>query len=355
MDLQDRESIRREAAQAMAGASQDPRRLSLVYGGVLLGSSLLITVVNFFLAQAVSGAGGLSGLGTRAILETVQSLLQISGALLMPVWEIGFLYAMVQVVRGNSPRSGEMLRGFHRLGSICSMLLLQGLLLGAVGMLIFNFSSMVFMMTPLSIPFQKAMEPMLGQGSVLNPALLDQGMLEGAMKALIPMLILFGVIYLAAAIPILYRLRLAQYLVMEDPKIGGLGALTLSNRMMKGHCKELFRLDLGFWWYYLLQTFLILLCYGDGLLRYLGVSLPIGPQISYFLFYGAYLVLELGVIWGFRTQVECTYGVFYDRLRGRPQAPKGQVLGNIFDLAAQQLREEREQLPREEEKEDKPQ
>lgn len=43
-----------------------------------------------------------------------------------------------------------------------------------------------------------------------------------------------------------YRYRLAPYVIVDDPKIGGLEAITRSKQLMQGHKMELFVLDLSF-------------------------------------------------------------------------------------------------------------
>lgn len=53
----------------------------------------------------------------------------------------------------------------------------------------------------------------------------------------------------------MYRYRLAQYVLVDNPQIGGLGAITRSKELMMGHKMELFVLDLSFLGWLILVPF----------------------------------------------------------------------------------------------------
>ena len=61
--------------------------------------------------------------------------------------------------------------------------------------------------------------------------------------------------------PVLYLLRFTDYIIMDQPEIGALYALTTSVRMTRSHLKELLMLDLRFWWYYLLELLVAVVSY----------------------------------------------------------------------------------------------
>ena len=119
MDIKNSRDMRKQAKDALASASYNPRKLALIHGGVMLGISLLITLVNFLLSKQIDSATGLSGLGTRTTLGTIQSILQIANTVLMPFWEIGFLAAAVNMVRKEQTGPRTLLSGFHRLALFC--------------------------------------------------------------------------------------------------------------------------------------------------------------------------------------------------------------------------------------------
>ena len=59
---------------AAAAVEREPktRELVLIYAGVLIAASLLVTALNFCLDEAMSSLGGLSNIGARSLLSTVQ-------------------------------------------------------------------------------------------------------------------------------------------------------------------------------------------------------------------------------------------------------------------------------------------
>ena len=90
--------------------------------------------------------------------------------------------------------------------------------------------------------------------------------------------------------------------------------MSKSNRIMRRNCWKLFRLDLDFWWFYALQILVTVLCYGDLLVEWLGIPLPIDKDVRFFLFYIVYALCQLALYtyaWG---RVQTTYGVAYDVL-----------------------------------------
>ena len=85
--------------------------------------------------------------------------------------------------------------------------------------------------------------------------------------------------------------------------------------MTHGRRLDIFKLDLSFWWFYVLDGLTLALCYGDLILGLMGISLPISADVSYFLFYVLYLAAQLGLYVFARNRVECTYAAGYDALR----------------------------------------
>jgi hypothetical protein len=77
----------------------------------------------------------------------------------------------------------------------------------------------------------------------------------------------------------------------------------------------MFRLDLSFWWYYLLHALLVAICYGDQLLPVLGIQLPWSKNVGFFLFYVVSLLCQLALYVAARNKVEATYVLAYDALR----------------------------------------
>ena len=128
---------------------------------------------------------------------------------------------------------------------------------------------------------------------------------------------IFAVLYGVLMIPLLYRFRMAEFVIMDIPKTGALAAMGKSNKIMRRNCWKLFRLDLSFWWFYGLRVILTAICYGDLLVDKLGISLPFGEDAQFFLFYFVYALCQLALdvyAWG---RIQTTYAVAYDTLLAR--------------------------------------
>ena len=110
---------------------------------------------------------------------------------------------------------------------------------------------------------------------------------------------------------------MAQLCLLDDPAAGGLKAMLTSNRLMKGNCLALLRLDLHFWWYALAQVALSAISYGDVLLPALGIRLPMSATVAYFVFYALALGLQLWLYTRVNNRIFTTYAHAYLELLPR--------------------------------------
>lgn len=322
MNIFDGQSLKKTAASRLSDAAYDPRRLAVIHTGVSLGAALLVAAVSFILEQKIGTTGGLSGIGLRSVLTTAQSFLQLILTLLTPFWEIGMVFAAIRLVRGLSPRPDSLTAGFRRFGPVLRLKLLQLLLCSVLAMPCMYLSAGIFSMTPLSADFQAIMLPFLEKAMATGETTqLDAAMIETIMQTMRPLIPIFIAVFLGALLPLMYRLRLAEYVLMDDAPCGALYALTASWKMTRGRAMALFRLDLSFWWFYALQALTLVLAYGDVLLSRMGVALPIGENGAYFLFYGLYAIAELALFWRFGSYLHTTYAAAYEALRNQLQIP----------------------------------
>ena len=239
----------------------------------------------------------------------------------LPFWNLGYTSVVLKLSRGEAAAEKDLLGGFHRFGPGLRLILLRQVIGFAVAFAAAQVASIAFSMTPWAIPFYEQMELSLS-------GTMDEAAMAALTEASIPLMIIAGVLYLIAMIPVTYRLRMAEFRLMDEPKCGALLALFQSIRMMKGNCMALFKLDLHFWWYYLLNLLVTLLCYCDMLLPMVGVTLPIDPEVSFILFYVLAQGAQVLLYWRCRNLVECTYVVAYDLLRTTP-APQPQPPKNV--------------------------
>lgn len=311
MAFRDRRGLKETAQQWLETAAFDPRKLMLVYAGVSAGLMLLVTGLNFLLTEQISGTGGLGGLGTRAMLETVMEVLRLAVNLLLPFWNMGYLYCTLKIVRGQTFDLKDLLAGFRNFGPVLRLTFLYSLQFLMLGILWFYPSVLLYSVTPLSAPLMELMEPFVQSGTEV---VLDDAIMLAAAEAMIPLFVLYGVIFLIAAAPRFYNYRMAFFALMDDPKAGARMALGRSTMMMRGKRLDLFKLDASFWWFYVLDGLTLVLCFGDLVLGMLGITLPISADVSYFLFYVLSLGTQLGLYVWARNGVECTYAAGYDAI-----------------------------------------
>lgn len=316
MAISDRKALKQRAHNALENASYDPTRIVLIHTGAVAAVTLLCAAISFLIQDGISGTGGLGGIGMRAMLSTVGSVLQNITNLVLPFWSFGYLVFILKVLRREQIRPATLLEGFRHLFPILRLLLIRGLLFFAIAFLCLYPSVILFSLTPLAQPLEALMAPMVNMTTEAEITVyLDDATLTAMTNAMIPMLIIYALLYLAVCVPVAYRLRFADYALLDNPRAGAIYALRTSAKLLHKNSLNLFKLDLSFWWYFLIEAALILVCYGDMLLSMLGISLPFGSTTAFFLFYVLYFIGQL-VFYAFaRNQVEATYGAAYEQLR----------------------------------------
>lgn len=312
MNFRDRRGLMAAADHSLAHTTSDPRSLILIFMGVTAGVLLLVAGASFVLQSQIEGTGGLSGMAMRSMLETAIEVLQLGINLLLPFWTLGYLSCILKLTRGRNFEISNLLDGFRCFGPMLRLTLLRGGYLMLMAILCIYPSVMIFLWTPLSGNFQAIVEPLINQNT--GEILLDEATLSVATDAMIPMFLIYGVILVLVAGPKFYSFRMADYCLLDNPKAGALAAIRRSSAMLSKNRLELLKLDLRFWWFYLLDGICVALCYSDIILNLLGIQLPFSPEVSYFLFYGLYLIAQLGLHYWARNRVECTYAAGYDCL-----------------------------------------
>ncbi len=305
-------ALQRQAEDALRSATYNPKKLALLHTAVALGSSLLVTIINFFLSRQIADTGGLAGLGLRSTLSTVQSVLEFVVMFALPFWEIGLIFAALGWSRKEHTGPGTLLQGFYRFRSVFGLNLLRILLLFVIGFPIFYFITALYMFTPLSEPLWELLEPIANSNMTPQEveAFLTPEMLQAMMRASVPMLIMFGIVYAVVAIFLFYRLRFAEYALS-----GGMGAFKSLWHSVRLTAKKrsigLLKTDLHFWWYYLALAFLSVLSFADVFLIRLGVSLPLSADAASILFCLVAGLCQVAFCWQYQATVSTTYALLY--------------------------------------------
>lgn len=286
---------------------QNARQLVLIHSGLVVVLSLITSGLNIYLDEQIGSTGGLGGLGTRSMLQTLQTMLQYGTSLFSPFWSAGFTMVTMIWASDRRPDQKDLLYGFRRFTSVLSYELLLGLMTFFLMMGTGYISGLLFSLTPYSDALFELITPFVESGIIdLSQIPMDQ-----LLSAYTPFMLMWMAVFIPAIIIFLYNRRLSIYLILDHPQMGALRAMATSTAFMRGRKRQLFKLDLSFWWYYLLEFILVLVCYLDVILPLLGVSLPFNATIGYFVFLALYGVLQLGLHLWKKAEIGVTYALAY--------------------------------------------
>lgn len=313
MDISDRNSLIIEAKRRLEHTECDPKRLAMIYAGVTALVLALASAVTWWLQNQIGSTGGLQGIGMRSILETASTVLQIGSTALLPFWTMGYVFCILGIVRGNRMEPKDLLGGFRRFFPLLRLNLYRVLKYLLIGILSFYPSIMIYLATPLAQPVYDILEPFMHNAVDATQviAMMDPSTAAALTEAMIPWIAVYGVVFLLLAAPLYYRLRFADYLMLDNPKLSAIQAVRLSTILTLRKRMQLFLLDLRFWWFYLGLGLSMAVCYAPLMLGWFGITMPMWADYAC---YGGYLVLQFGIIVAAQNQVEATWAVAYETL-----------------------------------------
>lgn len=334
MNIRTRRELKTFAAQRLTHAPQE-KKIVAIYSGLALAVTAFSLILSYVLDLRISQSGGLSNMGSRAVLSAIQMMLPLAQSVILTCLEVGYLSTMLRIARGQYASPNGLRLGFDRFWVLLRASIFQGLVYSGIGFLCIYLSTYIFLLTPLSSEAMEILMPLVSDTTILSSGtglVLEDAVYAQLLSAMTPMVILCGVIYAIAALPVLYGYRMVNFLIIDKPAMGAMRALKESRRIMKHNRVALFRLDLSLWPYYLALLVATLLGYGDQILPMLGIPLPISGEAAYFLSYAIYLAAQFAVFYFLRNPLEVSYALAYDSIK--PEEPKneGVVLGNIFQM-----------------------
>lgn len=323
MSIPSAKYLKKKASNRLQSGN-DPKKVVLVYGGIVALSSLVVTVVQDLLDSQISQTGGIQNIGTRSMLTTADTVLTIAQLLLVMCLTLGYTGSMLRIARGQYASPNSLKAGGERIWVLLRTRLLQMLIMTAAAFALCFLVVNVCLLTPLSNRVIAVMD------TVPAEELLSNGLaLIALYSAMLPIIL----IYLVALVPLLWYFsctyRMVDYLLIDRPQLGAFGVLRESRRMMQGNMKMMLRVDLSFWWYYLLQALVSVLVYLNMVLAPFAIGLP--PEVLYWGTVVLYLAADFALRYFFSNKVAVTYALFYDSLCSK-QEQSGAVLGNIFQM-----------------------
>ena len=316
MTIRDRKQLKQTAGRRVAAAGYPPRKLILIHSGLLLGLSLLITLCDYVITwQLNAHSGGLSGIQLRSVLETVPNVLSVLYNILAPFWTMGLIYAALRLARGKAAWPGALLEGFRRKGPVIRILLLQILIYGLITLAaIYAAWTLYVMLIPAGRAFSEALLQLIASGVTSSAELMEQipePVMERVMRGYLPF---FAVCELVLLIPTLYRLRLANYMLMDETPLTPWQAIRTSGKVMRRKGFQMFLLDLSYWWYYLIPAVLTLPAYADVILEKLQISVPVDSAVLYIGGSVVYTVLTFLFQYLAKPRAVTAYALAYDAL-----------------------------------------
>ena len=323
MSIPSAKYLKKKASNRLQSGN-DPKKVVLVYAGIVALSSLVVTVVQDLLDSQISQTRGIQNIGTRSMLTTADTVLTIAQLLLVMCLTLGYTGSMLRIARGQYASPNSLKAGGERIWVLLRTRLLQMLIMTAAAFALCFLVVNVCLLTPLSNRMIAVM------GTVSAEELLSNGLaLIALYSAMLPIML----IYLVALVPLLWYFsctyRMVDYLLIDRPQLGAFGVLRESRRMMQGNMKMMLRVDLSFWWYYLLQALVSVLVYLNMVLAPFAIGLP--PEVLYWGTVVLYLAADFALRYFFSNKVAVTYALFYDSLCPK-QEQSGAVLGNIFQM-----------------------
>lgn len=299
----------RSAAKESLAAAHKPGQVILLHTGAMVLLSLLLTLADHLLDLQIATTGGLSGLGARAILSTVQYILRLLPIVLLPFWQIGYTYYTLRLARRQEAGRGDLLEGFRRFGPVLRLKLLTTMLFVGLSIACSYVASFIFAATPWAFSLMTELEAIMSQE--LSDATLAEAIMSVNPDTVLPLMIIFGICFLVGNVFLFYRIRLAEIWLMDHPGGGALMALLHSHRLMRGECIGMLKIDLSFWWFFILEVLVSILGMGDTILNHLGVSMSTDAFVTYLIFFSLYLWAQLMLYWWKKNDVSVTYAHAY--------------------------------------------
>lgn len=312
--MQSFSQIKQQARKALETPQPAPGKITAIHSGVIVGAAVILTVLQFLLTLP-SPAGGLSNMGASAFWETLQTLLSLANTLILPFWQAGLVFCAILWARGQSAQPRELSQGLRRCAPMLRLYLLKGILLLPLLMVSGYVASFLFVLTPLSQNLTGILEPLM---SAEDPLTALSGIPTAQLfEATLPLFVLMGILMCVLFVAVMYRCRLADYLILSGTTNSALMALGLSRQLLRGHVMEMLRLDLSFWWFYGASLVLNLLMFLPAFV------LPESQAILSLVCYGVYLAGTFLLYWKTRAQVETVYALYFlEKLPSIPENTK---------------------------------
>lgn len=334
MNVLHRTNLKKRAAMTLRH-SPGFRRQVLIHSAVSFGAVFAVMLIQVLLDMVTVKKTGLSGMETRAFLTTIESTLSVIVNVLQPFWSVGIFYCAIRAVRRQIPENRDLTQGFRRWGVVLRYhILLIGLCIIVMSALTnVMMVSMMFVSPIYTVLYpmpenidvagleEKMMEMMTSTSA--DPMEMLQIIPKELFYYVLPLSILFAIAACVVIVHLYYRIRFSEYILMDGQDARARKAIFGCNRMTKGYKMELFKLDLSFWWYYLLQMLAVSIGDVPLICQMLGVNLPVADAVARLVCVGVSCLASILLTWSLGTRVHLTHACAYDMLRQRMEQENG--------------------------------
>ena len=307
MELLDSRRLKNAASESISKAACDPKKLVAFHTAAMLLLSLAAWAIDLVLQERIGNTGGLDGVGLRSVLETVQTVLQQAQVIVLPIWQMGLVFAVLKIARGEKAAVADLTEGFRRFFPVLRLKILKGLVLLGVIFAAGYVSSFVVMMLPQA---ESVMELMLSDLTQIS----EEAFFAQMSQIAVPMMVITTVLSLLLYVPFFYRFRMAEYVLLDNPGCRARQAMRSSRALMKGNVWAWIRLDLSFWWFWLLTVLVSALGWADMILPAAGFELPWTENVSYFAAFLLAATAQLALYYFCKAKVDVTYAHAYMEL-----------------------------------------
>lgn len=317
MVIQNYRDIRSRASSVLDFTPWDIKKTAFVFAAVPTAITIILSAIDLLLGS-LSTAGGLAGLQDYRLLSTVSSTLWMAAQIFSLLWTPGILYCGLMVLRQQDPYPQGLLRGFRKWPALLRyfvLIFLYVIVISFALLMAVSFIATPFMMSALSSlgELPQTQSEMLEYMETVPAAQMD--------KIMLPVVTVFSVLLFGILLVLSYRVMPGQWLILDEERIGARQALRFSFQLTKGSCWQLFRLDLSFWWYYLLLA--LALCIPQ--LEFLPIFRSWNYNVTYFVLNVAQSVAVFGVYILGIMKLNVAKAVAYDHLRTAIQTDAPQL------------------------------
>ena len=293
MDISQRKYLAGEALQTSGAHSA-----VWLHSCVTVFGAAAVSLIGWLLS-VMAPEGGIGNLGTHSILATVPAVVMLLAVVLLPFWNAGLVNTAMQISQRNHSGYAGLTEGFRRGLPLLSTLIFRGV----------QYLIPVIPCAYTCYSFYLSAQ--------------DAGTLyPGVPQEMVAMTLLsYGLFYVLALVPLLglitYRYRMVPYLLMEEPDPKGLVLLRLSIQRMKGHKRQLLKMDFRYWWFHIPDALLLVVSFLSPVLELLPVSMPFpGAQWAIPL---TAAVLRLLLHLAAKPRIAVEYALFFANLPETPE------------------------------------